>query len=57
MYDCMRSLQQVILEYRMVIHYICTDLYHYINEINLCLCYLMRFLIEIAIIKKKSNLS
>ena len=41
----------------MVIHYLCTDLYHYINEINLCLCYLMHFLIEIAIIKKKSNLS
>ena len=41
----------------MVIHYLCTDLYHYINEINLCLWYLMHFLIEIVIIKKKSNLS
>ena len=27
------------------------------SEINLCLCYLWYFLIKIAIIKKKSNLS
>ena len=57
MYDCMKTLRRIILEnikwpstiYRQ-------NLYNYINEINLCLCYLL-YLNKIATIKNKSNFS
>ena len=43
----------------MAICFIIQSLYNHINEINLCLCYLLLlffFKIEIAIIKKKSHI-
>ena len=57
MYYCMRTLGQVILEktewsftiYIYIYIYIYRqNLYNYLNEINLCLCYLLYFEIKIA---------
>ena len=53
MYDCMKTLSYS-WKYKMVIYYICWI--YYLNEINLCLCYLVYFLVKIALIKQKSNL-
>ena len=57
MYEYMKTLMQVILEKENSHLLYIQNLYNNWNEINLCLCYLLYFLIKIAIIKKKSNLS
>ena len=54
----MKTLRQVILEHDIEWSYIhIHNSFNYMNEINLCLCYLQYFLIKIATIKNKSNVS